>query len=146
MTDKGPTTRHAFRFQRMRFETLDVVIEGAPGTFGHALALTNALKIADRKRTVWQPESEPYAHFMQAKVEETIRAGVPSEIKSELHRRGSGKQYVLLELDRQETKGMVHWLGVKLRKSKQADVSIAVDLITALMKAADISEIVDTDA
>src|SRR5262245_3009520 len=110
MRDKQPTTRHAFRFQRMRFETLDIVIEGKPGSFGHALALTNALKIADRKRTVWQPESEAYPHFMQAKAEETIREGVRSEITSELHRRSFGKQYVLLELDREGTKGKVHWL------------------------------------
>ena len=39
----------------------------------------------------------------------------------------------------------VSWLDNRIRRSKKVDVSIGVDLITALMKAARIVEIVDTD-
>jgi hypothetical protein len=78
-------------------------------------------------------------------VEETTRLGAPSEVPRELHRRANGKAYVLLELDREAVQGKVHWLGVRLRKSKQEDQSIGVDLITALMKATGIASIHDTD-
>ena len=142
---KKATMRRAFRFRRVRFETLDVVIEGKPDEVGRAMAMLQAYKLADRKRTIWTPDHEPYGHFLEAEVEETTREGVRSEIPGELATQTAGKSYVVLEFDRRQVRGKVHWLGVRLRKSKKDDVSIGVQLITALMKAAAISEIIDTD-
>ena len=48
----APITRRAFRFRRVRLETLDVVLESKPGDVGHALALIQASRIAGLKRTV----------------------------------------------------------------------------------------------
>jgi hypothetical protein len=143
--ERAATMRRAFRFRRVRFETLDVVIEGKPDEVGGVMATLNAHRVADRKRTVWTPDPEPGAYFMQAEVEETTREGAASDLERELQRRSDNKAYVLLELDRQQERGRVLWLGVKLRKTKKADVSIAVNLITELMKAAGIREIIDTD-
>ena len=69
----APITRWAFRFRRVRLETLDVVLESRPGDLGHALALIQASRIAGLKRTVWQPDNEPYRTFLEASVEETSR-------------------------------------------------------------------------
>ena len=141
----APITRRAFRFRRVRLETLDVVLESKPGDVGHALALIQASRIAGLKRTVWQPDNEPYRTFLEASVEETSRPSVRSEIERELRQRTYGKSYIVMELDRDTGRGDVHWLGNRIRRSKKIDVSIAVDLITALMKAARIVEIIDTD-
>ena len=140
-----PITRRGFRFRRVRLETLDVVLEFKPGDVGHALALLQASRIAGLKRTVWQPDNEPYRTFLEASVEETSRPSVRSEVERELRQRTYGKSYVVMELDRDTGRGDIHWLGNRIRRSKKIDVSIAVDLITSLMKAARIVEIIDTD-
>jgi hypothetical protein len=62
---KGPTTRHAFRFRRLRFETLDVVIEAKPGD-GKTIPMLDAYRVADRMRTMWAPDYEPYGYFLAA--------------------------------------------------------------------------------
>ena len=88
---------------------------------------------------------DTYGTFLEASVEETSRPSVRSEVERELRQRTYGKSYIVMELDRDTGRGDVHWLGNRIRRSKKIDVSIAVDLITALMKAARIVEIVDTD-
>jgi len=91
----APITRRAFRFRRVRLETLDVVLESKPGDLGHALALIQASRIAGLKRTVWQADNEPYGTFLEASVEETSRPSVRSEVERELRQRTYGKSYIV---------------------------------------------------
>ena len=101
-------TKYGFRFRRIRFETLDVVVEQGTDEISKARALCEAFQIAHRKRTKWTPNLEPYGRpFIQGEVQETTNenANLPSAIEKTLARSEDGKSYMLVEFDHKAVEG-----------------------------------------